>query len=71
MVPPRRIGLTEVLEGACRFATYGFRQAVWNQTAPGNACYTPGNFGCKARSHGGFYTALDEVLEAMFYWAQL
>jgi len=47
MVPPRGIGLIEVLEGACRFAAFGFRQAVWNQAAQGNVCDAPGDFGCK------------------------
>ena len=40
-------------------------QAVQNQTVSGDACDALGNFGCRAKSHEGFYTALDGGLDVM------
>jgi len=41
------IGLTEVLEGACRLPACGFRQAVWNQFSPGDASEASGGSRCR------------------------
>jgi len=41
---------------------------VWNQLPPSDKSDAPGGFGCRAGSHGGFYTALDGGLDVMLCW---
>ncbi|QCD87685.1 hypothetical protein DEO72_LG3g2225 [Vigna unguiculata] len=65
MVLPGGGCLTEALKGACRLATGGDRQAIWNQIVPGDACHAPSDFGYRARSCGGFYTVLDGGFDVM------